>query len=95
MRLEISARAQRDIDGIFVYGLETFGETQARLYSKELLDLLDLLLVTPKLGIQHKIFGRPLRTLLFHNHLIFYRLGREKVRVVRILHGRQNWPDAI
>jgi toxin ParE1/3/4 len=91
MRLEVSARAQKDIDQVFQYGLEDFSEAQARTYSRELLDLLDLILATPKMGFERNEFKRPLRTMAFYNHLVIYRIGRGKLRILRILDGKQNW----
>lgn len=93
MRLEISARAINDIDLLFIYGIENFGEKQSREYKDELLDLLDLIALQPKMGIARQVRKKALRTMFFHNHIVFYRIGRGKVRVLRILHGKQNWLD--
>jgi toxin ParE1/3/4 len=95
MRLDITPRAKKDIDLIFIYGIENFGERQALDYKDELLDLIDLILLQPKMGIAKQGFKKPLRTMVFHSHLIFYKLGRGVVRIVRILHGKQNWPDRL
>lgn len=93
MRLEISARAKKDIDLIFIYGIENFGERQSREYKNELLDLLDLIALQPKMGIAKQMPKKPFRTMFFHSHIVFYRIGRGKVIVFRILHGKQNWQD--
>ena len=93
MRLEVSARAKKDIDLILIYGIENFGERQAREYKDELLDLLDLVALQPKMGIEKQGLKKPLRAMLFHNHIVFYRIGRGKVRIFRILHSKQNWPE--
>ena len=95
MRLEITARAKKDIDLIFIYGIENFGEPQALAYSNELLDLFDLIVLQPKMGSEKLGFKKPLRTMIFHNHLVFYRLGRGTVKILRIIHGKQNWPDRL
>ena len=47
MRLEISARAARDIDGIFIYGLKHFSVAVARTYYQRLFDLFDVIAATP------------------------------------------------
>lgn len=93
MRLEVSARAKKDIDLIFIYGIDNFGEKQSREYKNELLDQLDLIALQPKMGIERQGSKKPLRTMFFNNHIVFYRIGRGKVRIFRILHGKQNWPD--
>jgi toxin ParE1/3/4 len=95
MRLDIAVRARNDIDLIFIYGIENFGERQAKEYKDELLDLLNLILLQPKMGIAMQGYKSPIRTVLFHNHIVFYRLGRGTIKIMRILHGKQNWPDHI
>jgi toxin ParE1/3/4 len=93
MRLDIAVRARNDIDLIFIYGIENFGERQAKEYKDELLDLLDLILLQPKMGVAKQGYKSPIRAVLFHNHIVFYRLGRGTIKILRILHGKQNWPD--
>ncbi len=89
MRLEISRRAGADIERIFEYGLDNFGLPKARAYAAELLDFLDLALTQPKMGISKTEFGRNIRVIFFQSHVVYYRLGRDKVRIVRVLHGKQ------
>ena len=93
MQLEISDRAQTDIDLIFLYGLDNFGRAQANLYMKALFDLFDLLPINPRMGIQRLEFKRNMRSIAFKSHVIFYRIGRGRIYIVRVLHGRQNWID--
>jgi toxin ParE1/3/4 len=93
MQLDISAKAHRDIDIIFLYGIENFGRAQARSYMSALLDLFELILVNPRMGIERTEFRRKPRSINFKSHIVFYRVGRSKIRIIRVLHGRQNWAD--
>jgi toxin ParE1/3/4 len=93
MQLEVSARAQKDIDQVFFPGLEEFGKAQALLYSSAMFDLFELILVNPKMGNERTEFKRKPRSIHFKSHIIFYRVSRSKVRIIRVLHGRQNWVD--
>jgi toxin ParE1/3/4 len=93
MQLEISARAGRDIDAIFIYGFEHFGGTVARSYYNDLFDLFELILVTPHMGHESTGLKYKSRMVTFQSHIVFYRADKRKVRILRVLHGRQNWRD--
>jgi plasmid stabilization system protein ParE len=71
MRLEVSTLAKNDIELIFMYGIENFGQRQAAEYKDELLDLLDLMVLQPKMGVEKQSAKKPFRTMFFHNHLVF------------------------
>lgn len=91
MRLDLSKAAQRDIDEMHAYGLKVFGRTVADDYSRQLLDLLDVLQENPRMGIVRAGFKAELRTLRYRSHLVFYRISQRGIRIQRILHGSQNW----
>jgi toxin ParE1/3/4 len=91
MRLNLSKAAQRDIDAMHAYGIANFGKPVADAYSKQLLDLLDLLQDNPRMGRERSEFNSELRTLRYRSHLIFYKLNQRGIRIHRILHGSQNW----
>ncbi len=92
MQLEISVLAQKEMDLIFRYGLNHFGEAQARACSAELFDLFDLILENPRMARVRPEYRRQVRMFVFESHMVFYRILRNKVRVLRVLHGKQTWP---
>lgn len=92
MQLEISIRARKEIDLLMRYGLANIGEMQARIYTNELFDLFDLIIQNPRMAQVRPEYRRQVRMIAFQSHLVFYRVVRNKIRILRVLHGRQNWP---
>ena len=91
MRLEVSARAARDIEGIFIYGLKHFGVAAARTYYQRLFDLFDVIAATPLMARERSELKFKSRVVIFGSHVVFYRTDEKRVRIVRVLHGRQDW----
>jgi toxin ParE1/3/4 len=89
-RLELAAQAEHDIEDILVYTLVTWGERQMHDYS----DLLDNCLATiqanPNIGHTHDLDSY--KCLQAGSHLIFYRIEKTTVFVVRVLHCRMDVP---
>jgi toxin ParE1/3/4 len=92
MLLKVSARAARDIDAIVVYGEEKFGAPVARSYYKDLLDLFELILANPYMARERPELRFKSRMIRFRSHVVFYKAENGGVRILRILHGRQDWP---
>lgn len=93
MQLDISAKAENDIDALFLHGLMSFGEAEASNYSSGLFDLFELILDNPKIGRELVELKRHPRMISYQSHVVFYRVERRRVRILRILHGKQNWVD--
>lgn len=91
MQLDLTKTAQRDIDAMHAYGLLNFGRRVADDYSRQLLDLLDLLQETPRMGMERTDFKKATRILRYRSHMIFYRLNQRGIKIHRILHTSQNW----
>jgi toxin ParE1/3/4 len=90
MLLKISARAVRDIDAIVVYGEEKFGA--AVTYYKDLFDLFDLVLANPLMARERQELRFKSRMIVFRSHVVFYKTDNRFVSILRVLHGRQDWP---
>jgi toxin ParE1/3/4 len=93
MRLEISARAARDIESIVLYGEERFGATVARSYYMDLYDLFEIILANPLMARERLELRFKSRVVVFRSHVVFYRADGRCVRILRVLHGRQDWPN--
>jgi len=91
----ISERAKKDLVGIWQYTLETWSEEQAIRYYNELLDGCERIAKKPDTAGRNYDEVRPgLRGMLCGRHIIFFRLvSNVKVRIVRILHGKMNYPS--
>jgi toxin ParE1/3/4 len=95
MRPELSRSAQRDIDALHTYGLQNFGKIVADDYVRRLLDLLDLLALNPRMARERTELKVGLRLLNYRSHILAYRINRRGIRVLRILHARQNWTEIL
>lgn len=91
MQLSLTKAAQRDIDKLHAYGIQNFGRSVADDYSRQLLNLLDLLKDNPRMGVERSEFKKITRTLRYRSHMIFYRLNQRGLKIHRILHLSQNW----
>ena len=90
----LSESAKKDLRNITTYTMETWSETQAIKYYNILLDACEYLASRQSPvgrsydGIRPDLYG-------FHcaRHIIFYRyLSSNRVRIVRILHERMDYP---
>jgi toxin ParE1/3/4 len=93
MRLELSARGRQDIERLHHDGAQRFGVQQAAHYTAGLFDLFDLILANPKMAAVRPAFSRQTRLIRYRSHVVLYRIEGEAIRIVRILHGKQDWMD--
>ena len=91
MRLDISHEAFQDVGRIHKIGVEKFGQLVADEYSFELFDKMDLLVNMPQMARERTEFKDGIRILNVNSHAIFYRIYPDRVFILRILHGRQDW----
>jgi toxin ParE1/3/4 len=92
MDCEISEQAARDLEDIFDYTEEEFGLNKAVSYVSTFDDIFQNLADNPKLGRKRGEIKKGLRSHLKENHIIFYRLIKTHIRIVRILHGSRDLP---
>jgi toxin ParE1/3/4 len=85
-----SQRALRDLEEIWQYSFDNWGEAKADLYIGAIHDTLHL--IAENTGIaRHADDVRPgLWRYPAGSHLIFFRLSSSTIRVVRILHARMD-----
>ncbi|NBV87830.1 MAG: type II toxin-antitoxin system RelE/ParE family toxin [Verrucomicrobia bacterium] len=93
MRLELTTPAREDLLEIWSY-IADHDETAADNYlegtRKRSLELLKHL----KLGRKRDEILPGIRSILFRNHLIFYRVEVSAIQVLRILHGNMDLKQA-
>lgn len=90
MRYELSVAADQDLEAIFDYTEREFGVEQAAAYLRLIGERFDTLSENPELGRIRDEIRMDLRSLVVEKHIIFYRLRLDRVRIVRVLHGRQD-----
>ena len=84
--VELSADADADLDSIFEYSIDTFGDEIAEAYLRDLKAALVRLSEYPELGMVRADLGLRPRCLPCREHHIFYRFDGERVFVGRVLH---------
>lgn len=89
----LSERAKKDLVGIANYTQEKWSEKQAELYIRMLLSECGELAGKPLIGRSYDSVRPGLRGSACGKHVIFYRvLSCNKVRIVRVLHEKMDFP---
>ena len=92
---ELSAAADRDLQDIFDYTTEKFGLEQAVKYVSEFEILFSQLANNVHLGKNRDEIKAGLKSFSKSSHVVFYRLLRDRIRIVRILHGSRDMPKLL
>lgn len=88
----LSKKTDDDIGDIFDYTEEKYGFNQAIKYVNEFVPFFNHLLINPTIG-KHRIeIKNNLYSLAKDEHIIFYKILKDKIRIVRILHGSKDLP---
>ena len=93
MRLELTTPAREDLLDIWAY-IAGHDETAADKYLEGLWKRATELIKHPELGRKRDEIILGIRSLLFRNHLIFYRVETPAIQVLRILHGNMDLKHA-
>lgn len=86
-KFKLSTIAKKDIDGVFEYGLYKFGKKQALAYLVELNAFFILLDTNPEIGKKRNEIKIGLLSFPFESHIVFYRIFKTHIRIVRVLYG--------
>jgi toxin ParE1/3/4 len=91
----LSRETEHDLEAIFDYTEQQFGVDQAAAYLSELEECFKQLIANPKLGRERTEIRVGLRSLVLKHHVVFYRIGDNHIRIVRILHGSRDFPKLL
>ena len=86
----LSRKAQEDIEAIYDFGFHKFGQEQALYYLIGLQYHIKLLLKNPEIGKPRDEIKTGLYSLPYASHIIFYRILKNHIRIVRVLHGSRD-----
>lgn len=84
--VELSEAAAADLEAIFRYGAEQFGEEIAGDYVRGFQAAFDAISEYPRIGSVHDLVRPPIYSLPHGSHRIFYDLFSGRVVVQRVLH---------
>jgi toxin ParE1/3/4 len=85
-RLEISVDADGDLFDILSYGTAIHGEAASDIYYSGLIDAFGFLCENPAAGQIDEDSELGLRRWRYRQHKIFYRIGKDRLLIVRVFH---------
>jgi toxin ParE1/3/4 len=86
----ISPEAQIDLQDIFIFTLEEWGEAQAEKYLFELYSIFERLVAYPLMGRARPKLVEHLRSFPTGAHIVFYMIWNDQISIVRILHASRD-----
>ena len=94
MRIEWTFLAMNDREAIFDY-LEADSPRAAIMIDDRIEAQVELLIETPEIGRPGRIEGTRELVIQRTPYIAAYRIDGETVRILRVLHGAQEWPDEL
>lgn len=88
---QLSLKADQDLEDIYEYSKLEFSTDQAVKYLTEFEDLFNQLVQNPKMGKERSEIKIGLRSFPRESHIVFYRIMKDRIRIVRILHARKDF----
>lgn len=88
----LSIAAAKDINGIYDYTMDRFGEQQTVAYLTGLDERLTYLANRPETGRTRDEVRKGLMSFTYEKHVVFYRIMKYGIRIVRVLHGSMDIP---
>lgn len=88
----LSEIADKDLEDIFDYTENKFGFEQAEKYFLEIEEIFQNLIIDPQSGKNRKEIKQGLYSFPKDNHIIFYRILDNHIKIVRVLHGSRDIP---
>jgi|SRR5690606_10047127 len=86
----VSQKAHQDIRELYEFGSQKFGKDQALRYVEELNLYFQLLSQNPYLGRERSEIRKGLFSFPYTSHILFYRIFKNHIRIVRVLHGSRD-----
>lgn len=92
MVYKLSSKADSDLEEILLYSRKEFGEDKAVSYVSDMHSLFSKLTIYPEIGRKRDEIKRNLRSIPIGKHVAFYRIFKDKIRIVRVLHSKSDIP---
>ena len=91
----LSAEAADDLEHIYIYGEENWGERQADLYLRGLYEVFERLAAYPRLGRARPELGKDVRSFPHVSHVVFFTPLFHEVAILRVLHGARDIDEIV
>ncbi|MEP3348005.1 MAG: type II toxin-antitoxin system RelE/ParE family toxin [Litoreibacter sp.] len=93
MTYRLSKQAESDLIQIYLTGVEQFGVAQAETYQDKIDEMIALIGDNPEIARIREEISPPVRIHPVKSHVIIYLVDDHRmVRILRVRHGRENWP---
>ena len=83
----LSTKADDDVEELYSDGVYKFGKNQAIKYLEELNRMFLFLSQNPEIGKNRDEIKMKLVSFPYGSHIIFYRIFKAHIRIVRVLYG--------
>lgn len=90
MKVRLSPRARHDLDSIWAFTVERWGEAVAERYVRDLASAFERIATNPQTGMDVSFVRAGYRRLSTRSHSIYYRIETDIIEIIRILHQSQD-----
>ena len=84
--IHLQVKAKADLKKIWQYSYKEYGEPQADKYYDELIVGMNVLKDNPKIGVVCNYVREGYRQYKINRHFVFYKLTKNRVHIIRVLH---------
>ncbi len=84
----LTPKAREDLEAVWFYSLTEWGVGQSERYINDLTSAFDFLATSPKAGMACQNIRRDYRRYPVSRHVVYYRVTKYGIEVIRILHDR-------
>ena len=84
--LHQQVKARTDLKKIWQYTYQNHGEKQADKYYDELITGMKIIQENPHIGVSCDYIRTGYRQYKINEHFVFYRITRQRIHIVRVLH---------
>jgi toxin ParE1/3/4 len=86
----IKAKAQKDLDEIFLYTRKNYGLDKAEIYVQNILNTFKILGDEPAMAPLDDELSKDLRKFPIQKHIVFYRIRKNYIDIIRVLHQKMD-----
>jgi len=90
----LNPQSEKDLSIIYEYTFITFGLNQAELYQDQLFEGMKMIQDYEEIGEAFEFKTFMYRKLKISKHLLFYRVDKDRIVIIRVLHERMNFDSS-
>ena len=95
MRLRLAKRASRDLEATYLSSITLFGRDQANRYLDGVWAKLSFLTENPLIARERQEIDPPVRAHPHGAHILIYVVEGDELLLLRVAHGREDWPSSL